>query len=85
MLEIAAEMSAAGSLKKFVFTSSYSTVGRKKGRVATEDDVIEPRKLTAYVRSRVQAENLVLQYAASVVCPRSPCVSRAPMAAATTA
>ena len=63
VLEIAAEMSAAGSLKKFVFTSSYSTVGRKKGRVATEDDVIDPRKLTAYVRSRVQAENLVLQYA----------------------
>ena len=62
VLEIAAEMSAAGSLKKFVFTSSYSTVGRKKGRVATEDDVIAPRKLTSYVRSRVQAENLVLQY-----------------------
>ena len=41
VLEIAAEMSAAGSLQKFVFTSSYSTVGRKKGRIATEDDVID--------------------------------------------
>jgi len=63
VLEIAREMAAAGSLKKFVFTSSYSTVGRKKGRVATEDDPIDPRKLTAYVRSRVQAEDLVMRYA----------------------
>ena len=63
VLDVAAEMSAAG-LRKFVFTSSYSTVGRKQGRVATEDDVIDDaRKLTAYVRSRVQAENLVLRYA----------------------
>ena len=63
VLEIAVRWRAAGSLKKFVFTSSYSTVGRKKGRVATEDDPIDPRKLTAYVRSRVQAEDLVMQYA----------------------
>ncbi|CAJ1586610.1 NAD-dependent epimerase/dehydratase family protein [[Mycobacterium] wendilense] len=63
VLEVAAEFAAAGTLKKFVFTSSYSTVGRKKGRVATEDDLIDRRKLTAYVRSRVQAEDLVLQYA----------------------
>jgi nucleoside-diphosphate-sugar epimerase len=63
VLEIARDMAAAASLKKFVFTSSYSTVGRKRGRVATEDDPIDPRKLTAYVRSRVQAEDLVMQYA----------------------
>jgi dihydroflavonol-4-reductase len=63
VLAVAGEMAAAGSLKKFVFTSSYSTVGRKRGHVATEDDAIDPRKLTAYVRSRVQAEHLVLQYA----------------------
>ena len=31
VLDVAAEMSAAGSLKKFVFTSSYSTVGRQEG------------------------------------------------------
>ena len=49
-------------LQRFVFTSSYATVGRKRGRVATEDDVIADRNLTAYVRSRVQAENLVLEY-----------------------
>ena len=52
-------------LQRFVFTSSYVTVGRRRGRVATEDDVIDrPRQgSTPYVRSRVQAEELVLQYA----------------------
>ena len=50
-------------LHRFVFTSSYVTVGRKRGRVATEDDVIVDRGLTPYVRSRVQAEQLVMRYA----------------------
>lgn len=57
------EVAADSGLRKFVFTSSYVTVGRRKGRVATEDDVIVDRGLTPYVRSRVQAENLVLEYA----------------------
>lgn len=57
------EVAADAGLDKFVFTSSYVTVGRKKGRVATEDDVIVDRGLTPYVRSRVQAEELVLSYA----------------------
>jgi dihydroflavonol-4-reductase len=50
-------------LRKFVFTSSYVTVGRRRGRVATEDDIIVDRGLTPYVRSRVQAESVVLTYA----------------------
>jgi dihydroflavonol-4-reductase len=50
-------------LHRFIFTSSYVTVGRKRGRVATEVDVISDRGLTPYVRSRVQAEELVLRYA----------------------
>ncbi len=50
-------------LRKFVYTSSYVTVGRRRGRVATEDDVIDLRGVTPYVRSRVQAEELVLRYA----------------------
>ena len=50
-------------LQRFVFTSSYVTVGRKHGRVATEDDIVVERGLTPYVRSRVQAEKLVLEYA----------------------
>ncbi|KAA0085396.1 NAD-dependent epimerase/dehydratase family protein [Mycolicibacterium sp. P9-64] len=73
VLEVAVEPAIAASLKRFVFTSSYVTVGRKRGRVATEDDQIvdrggmSPTKrlrgLTPYVRSRVQAENLVMEYA----------------------
>ncbi|MDX1871520.1 NAD-dependent epimerase/dehydratase family protein [Mycolicibacterium sp. 120266] len=63
VLDIAMEPEIASRLQKFVFTSSYATVGRRRGRVATEDDVISERGVTPYVRSRVQAENLVLQYA----------------------
>ena len=64
VLDVAVEPEIAAGLRKFVFTSSYVTVGRKRGRVATEADVIaDPAKLTPYVRSRVQAENLVMEYA----------------------
>jgi dihydroflavonol-4-reductase len=72
VLEVASEPAIAAGLERFVFTSSYVTVGRRRGRTATEDDVIvdggesSPTKrlrgLTPYVRSRVQAENLVMQY-----------------------
>ncbi|OBF40620.1 NAD-dependent dehydratase [Mycobacterium sp. ACS1612] len=58
------EIARHAGLRKFVFTSSYVTVGRRRGHVATEDDVIaDDRELTPYVRSRVQAENIVLMYA----------------------
>jgi dihydroflavonol-4-reductase len=57
------EIAKDAGLHRFVFTSSYVTVGRKRGFVATEDDVIRDRGLTPYVRSRVQAENLVMRYA----------------------
>jgi dihydroflavonol-4-reductase len=57
------EVARHADLRKFVFTSSYVTVGRRRGHVATEDDLIVDRGLTPYVRSRVQAENIVLQYA----------------------
>ena len=57
------EVAKDAGLRKFVFTSSYVTVGRRRGHVASEDDVIVDRGLTPYVRSRVQAENLVLTYA----------------------
>ncbi|ANI42660.1 NAD-dependent epimerase/dehydratase family protein [Mycolicibacterium vaccae] len=66
VLDVAVEPAVAPSLQKFVFTSSYVTVGRRRGKVATEADVIgdhELARLTPYVRSRVQAENLVLEYA----------------------
>jgi len=57
------EIAKDAGLQRFVFTSSYVTVGRSRGRVATEDDVIVDRGLTPYVRSRVHAEELVLRYA----------------------
>ena len=67
------EIAKDAGLQRFVFTSSYVTVGRKRGRVATEDGVIVDggetsptnrlRGLTPYVRSRVRAEELVLEYA----------------------
>jgi dihydroflavonol-4-reductase len=63
VLDVAVEPGVAQTLRKFVFTSSYVTVGRKRGRVATESDVIVDRGLTPYVRSRVQAENVVMEYA----------------------
>lgn len=59
VLEVAKDM----RLRRFVYTSSYVTVGRRRGHVATEDDVIVDKGLTPYVRSRVQAETLVLRYA----------------------
>jgi dihydroflavonol-4-reductase len=57
------EIAKDAGLHRFIFTSSYVTVGRKRGFVATEDDLIKDRGLTPYVRSRVQAENLVMGYA----------------------
>lgn len=59
VLEIAKDM----GLRRFVYTSSYVTVGRRRGHVATEDDVLVDKGLTPYVRSRVQAEETVLRYA----------------------
>jgi dihydroflavonol-4-reductase len=59
VLDIAKDM----GLHRFIFTSSYVTVGRRRGRTASEADLIGDRGLTPYVRSRVQAEELVLRYA----------------------
>lgn len=80
------EVAKDAGLRRFIFTSSYVTVGRKKGRVATEDDAIVDggemsptnrlRGLTPYVRSRVQAEELVLRYAREHALPAiAMCVS----------
>ena len=63
VLDIAVETDIAAGLRKFVFTSSYATVGRHRGKVNTEQDIVSDKGLTPYVRSRVQAENLVLEYA----------------------
>jgi dihydroflavonol-4-reductase len=60
-------------LRRFIFTSTYATVGRRRGHVAGEADVItDERPLTPYVRARVQAERLVLGSALPAV---AMCVS----------
>jgi dihydroflavonol-4-reductase len=70
------EVAKDAGLHRFVFTSSYATVGRRRGHRATEDDIIDMRGVTPYVRSRVQAENLVLQYAREATVPAvAMCVS----------
>lgn len=76
VLNVAIEEPIAAGLRRFVFTSSYVTVGRRRGHVATETDQINRRRLTPYVRSRVQAEDLVLRYAADAGLPAvAMCVS----------
>lgn len=57
------EVAKNAELRRFVFTSTYATVGRRHGHVATEDDPIDRRRLTPYVESRVEAEDMVLRYA----------------------
>ena len=76
VLDAAVEQPIADTLKRFVFTSSYATVGRRHGHVASEDDQIDRRGLTPYVKSRVQAEDMVLRYAADNGLPAvAMCVS----------
>jgi len=63
-------------LHMFIFTSTYATVGRRHGHVATEDDVIDTGNVTPYVQSRVQAEDLVMEYVATFGLPAvAMCVS----------
>jgi dihydroflavonol-4-reductase len=63
-------------LQRFVFTSTYATVDRRHGHVATEEDRIGTRRVSPYVQSRVQAEELVLRYAAEHGLPAvAMCVS----------
>ncbi|OBI40072.1 NAD-dependent epimerase/dehydratase family protein [Mycobacterium colombiense] len=67
---------AQPDLRRFVFTSTYATVGRRHGHVATEEDIVGARGLSDYVRSRVQAENLVMRYVAEAGLPAvAMCVS----------
>ena len=63
VLDIAVDIQKEGALHRFIFTSSYVTVRRRRGTTTSEADIISDRGLTPYVRSRVQAEDLVLRYA----------------------
>jgi dihydroflavonol-4-reductase len=63
-------------LRRFVFTSTYATVGRRHGLVASEEDIVGDRGLSDYVQSRVQAEDLVMRYVAEAGLPAvAMCVS----------
>lgn len=65
------------ALRRFVFTSTYATVDRRHGHVATEEDRIPAdRRVSPYVQSRVQAEDLVMRYVADHGLPAvAMCVS----------
>ena len=71
------EVARQANLKRFVFTSSYVTIGRRRGHVATEEDVLRwRRKDGPYALSRLRAEQLVLQYAKDYGLPAvAMCVS----------
>lgn len=70
------DVAATQPLHRFVFTSTYATVGRRRGRVATEEDAIGSRRVSPYVQSRVQAEDMVLRYVREAGLPAvAMCVS----------
>jgi dihydroflavonol-4-reductase len=77
VLEVVKDVHRDGALRKFIYTSSYVTVGRRRGHRASEDTVIaSERGLTPYVRSRLRAEKIVLQYAREHAVPAvAMCVS----------
>jgi dihydroflavonol-4-reductase len=76
VLEVTVEAQIAATLQRFVFTSTYATMARRHGHVADETEQIDRRNLTPYVESRVQAEDLVLEFAARKGLPAvAMCVS----------
>lgn len=61
VLDVACAVHARNPLRRFVFTSSYTTVNRRRGHVATEsDEIADTENLNDYVRSRLLAERMVL-------------------------
>jgi dihydroflavonol-4-reductase len=61
VLDVAAAVHCEHPFRRFVYTSSYATVHRRPGRVATEaDEITDERGLTDYVRTRLVAERMVL-------------------------
>src|SRR6201994_5032426 len=63
-------------LQRFIFTSTYATVDRRHGHVATEADRIGNRRGSPYVQSRAQAAGLGTRPAAAHGLPAvAMCVS----------
>lgn len=70
------KVAAAADLHRFIYTSSYVTVGRRPGALANETDLIDRRALNPYVQTRVQAEDMVMRYATYTGLPAvAMCVS----------
>ncbi len=64
VLDVACAVHARNPLRRFVFTSSYTTVNRRRGAVATEtDEITDLDAVGDYVRTRVLAERMVLDRA----------------------
>lgn len=64
VLDVACAVNARKPLRRFVFTSSYTTVNRRPGHVATEtDEITDTDGLNDYVRTRLIAERMVLDCA----------------------
>jgi len=77
VIGVATEVHRRNPLRRFIFTSTYATVDRRRGHCASETDVIpDESAITPYVRSRVQAENMVLHAARDGALPAvAMCVS----------
>jgi dihydroflavonol-4-reductase len=71
------DAAVAADLRRFVFTSSMATIGIRRDGPATEQDAFNwADKAGDYIRSRVDAENLVLKYASERGLPAvAMCVS----------
>jgi dihydroflavonol-4-reductase len=64
VLDVATTVHREHPFRSFVYTSTYATVNRRRGRTATEaDEITDERGLTDYVRSRLIAERMVLDRA----------------------
>lgn len=64
VLAVATDVHREHPFRKFVYTSSYATVGRRRGHRATEsDEITHETRLPDYVRTRLIAERMVLKCA----------------------
>ena len=62
-LRRAMDVALASKIKRFVFTSTYGTIGLNASGVSTEKDVFNWwDRAPDYIRCRVQAENLFMEY-----------------------
>ncbi|MGI9162818.1 MAG: NAD-dependent epimerase/dehydratase family protein [Mycobacterium sp.] len=77
VLDVAVAVHREHPFRRFVFTSSYATVRRRRGHTSTEaDEITSESGLTDYVRTRLQAEKMVLACARAGELPAvAMCVS----------